>query len=60
MKRGRDFFPVKNQGPFFRHFCKMQPRTLRKQLPENQALLFSVCTLIRLADQIGGKTHCLL
>ena len=55
------FFPSKIRFPFSVIFCKMQPRTLYvNNCRQIKCYLFFVCTLIRLADQIGGKTHCLL
>ena len=61
MKRGRDFFSRQKSGSLFPSFSAKCNHVLHvNNCRKIKCYLFSVCTLIRLADQIGGKTHCLL
>ena len=61
MKRGRDFFSRQKSGSLFPSFSAKCNHVLHvNNCRKIKCYLFPVCTLIRLADQIGGKTHCLL
>ena len=54
------FFPSKIRVPFSVISAKCSHVLYVNSCRKIKCYLFSVCTLIRLADQIGGKTHCLL
>ena len=55
------FFSRQKSGSLFPSFSAKCNHVLHvNNCRKIKCYLFSVCTLIRLADQIGGKTHCLL
>ena len=54
------FFSSKIRVPFSVISAKCSHVLYVNSCRKIKCYLFSRCTLIRLADQIGGKTHCLL